>query len=376
MNKAEAVLFELIKKSLFNIPPTIPYDVDWKDVLKEAKAQTVVALVADAVPKEYSKEWQILSSQSTAHYMRALYEQTNLCKLLNTNGIPFVIIKGAAAAMYYPRPQLRTMGDIDFLVPEKDFNRSRALLEENGYVFCGDYGDDRDYTYQKGSVIFELHHRYSDNRLDIESFITEGACRAETHEIGGHTFPTLPEAINGLVLLDHIRHHIYGGLGIRQIIDFMMFINAQEQLDDFLQLVKKARLYTFLKVLIKMCVKYFGLPDRFTFCEDADDDLAEEFLNTVLSGGNFGRKDPYQYKPMESLALSVREKGIFSFLQTAGLQNWQAAKKYTFLRPFAFIYQIFRLIKRGIRALFHGEDLKKDFTAGNDKKDFYDKLGI
>lgn len=376
MNKAEAVLFELIKKSLFNIPPTIPYDVDWQDVLTEAKAQTVVALVADAVPKEYSAEWQILSSQSTAHYMRALYEQTNLCKLLDINGIPFVIIKGSAAAMYYPKPQLRTMGDIDFLVPQTNFDKARKLLESNGYVFCGDYGDDRDYTYQKGNVIFELHHRYSDNGFDIEDVITEGVRNAQTHEIGGHSFPTLPTSINGLVLLDHIRHHIYGGLGIRQIIDFMMFIAAQEQLDSFLPLVEKAGLYTFLKVLTKMCIKYFGLPDRFNFCKDADNDLAEQLLNTVLSGGNFGRKNPYQYKPMESLALSMREKGVFSFLQAAGLKNWEAAEKHTFLRPFAFIYQIFRLIKRGIRALFHGENLKKDFTAGNEKKDFYESLGI
>ena len=376
MNKAEAVLLELIKKSIFNISSTIPDDVDWGDVLTEAKAQTVVALVADAVPKEYSAEWQILSSQSTAHYMRALYEQTNLCNLLKKNGIPFVILKGTAAAMYYPKPQFRTMGDIDFIVPQTDFDKTRELLENNGYVFCGDYGDDRDYTYQKGNVIFELHHRYSDDKSNIESFITEGIRGTETHEIGGHTFPTLPGDINGLVLLDHIRHHIYGGLGIRQIIDFMMFIAAQEQLDDFLQLVREAGLYTFLKVLTKMCVKYFGLPDRFAFCLDADDDLAEQLLNTVLSGGNFGRKDPYQYKPMESLALSMREKGVFSFLQAAGLENWKAAQRHTFLRPFAFIYQIFRLIKRGISALFHGESLKKDFTAGNDKKDFYDKLGI
>ena len=37
-------------------------------------------------------------------------------QLFENNNIPLVILKGTAAAMYYPKPQLRTMGDIDFLV--------------------------------------------------------------------------------------------------------------------------------------------------------------------------------------------------------------------------------------------------------------------
>ncbi len=40
---------------------------------------------------------------------KMLFEQKNLVSLFTANDIPFVIIKGMAAAVYYPNPLLRTM---------------------------------------------------------------------------------------------------------------------------------------------------------------------------------------------------------------------------------------------------------------------------
>ena len=135
IDKNQTALLELIKSALFGAEPHFPEDTDWNAVLQEATAQTVVALVSKAVPEPAAEEWKEPAAQSTAHYMRALFEQTNLIKLFTDHGISLVILKGAAAAMYYPKPQQRTMGDIDFLVPEKNFETAKTLLSENGYVF-------------------------------------------------------------------------------------------------------------------------------------------------------------------------------------------------------------------------------------------------
>ena len=380
MENYQIALLELIKCSLFKVPPQLPDDTDWNSVLSEAKAQTVVSLAEPAVPNAHKSGWVEPAAECTAHFIRALFEQSNLIKLLNDNNIPLVIIKGCAAAMYYPNPARRTMGDIDFLVPVKDFEAARELLEHSGYEFICDYEDGRDYTYQKGGIIFELHRRYSDFKVDIEDILISGFSSLETHELNGHKFPTFSADINGLILLDHVRHHIYGGLGIRQIIDWMMFLNSHaengDRADKLLTLVKSANLEKFCKILTKMCVLYLGLPDKFAWCRDADDEAATELLYAVLKSGNFGRKDPYEYRPMDSLTQSVRQEGLFKFLQQAGLQNFSACQKYKFLRPFAWICQIFRFIKRGVSALLHGENLKKDINSGNEKYDFYEKLGI
>ena len=380
MTKTETTLLELLKSALFGINATFDRDVDWDEVLKEAKAQTVVSLVQKAVPDSVREAWFLPTEQSKAHFMRALYEQTKVVALLNGANIPFVIIKGTAAAVYYPNPSARTMGDIDILVPEGLFDAAFSLLEKNGYVFCRDYGDNRDYSFTKGGVIFELHRKYSDEGHDIEQYLINGMNRAETLTVYGNVFPALPKTENGLVLLDHIRHHLFGGLGLRQIIDFMMFVNSEPDdkkfESEFLPLFDSAGLGTLAKVITKMCKRHFGLPVSAAWCDAQDDGTCDELLETVFNSGNFGRKNPYEYRPMQNLTMSVKKQGFFKTLQRAGVENCKAFQKHRFLRPFAWIYQLFRYLKRGLSALFRREKLLKDVSSGKQKADFYKRLGI
>ena len=376
----QQALFELLKASLFGEEPVFPDEADWDAVFEEAQLQTVVALAAPAVPKEQAKKWDERVSRNTAHYMRVLYEQTRMVRLFEDKGIPLVVLKGSAAAMYYPVPSRRTMGDIDFIVPPERFDEARELLENSGYAFQGDYGDGRDYTYFMGGVIFELHRRYSDADRDIEGIILDGLSRAVTREINANRFPALEDAVNGLVLLDHVRHHLYGGLGLRQIIDWMMYVHAVLSDDfwekEFCPLARGAGLERLAIVMTKMCRLWLGLPDDISWCGEADEATAEQLLDTVMNSGNFGRKDPYVYRPMESVTMDIKEKGLFRSLQDTGLSCWKAAQKHAFLRPFAWLYQIFRFIGKGIAALLSGERFGKDISGGAEKADFYKRLGI
>ena len=370
----------MIRASLFGLPAIFDEDVDWNDVLAEAEAQAVVALVAGAVPAKAAKSWQTPADQSKAYFMRVLYEQTNLTALLSGADIPFIVLKGTAAAIYYPIPCNRTMGDIDILVPEGYFDAAFALLQENGYEFRRDFGDDRDYSFSKSGVIFELHRKYSDQKNDIEEYMRDGMRHAETRTLYGSAFPALPKAENGLVLLDHIRHHLFGGLGLRQILDFMMFVNSEPDEkkfeSDFLPLFEKAGLGTLAKVITKMCKKHFGLPVDAAWCETADDRTCEELLETVFSRGNFGRKDPYVYRPMQSFAMGAKTDGFFRTLQRAGVGTCKVFQKHKFLRPFAWLYQLCKCVKRAIAALFRGEKLWRDVSVGKKQADFYKRLGI
>ena len=379
-------LLELIKASLFGTVPCFPADTDWDAVRNEAadeaarKKRLEEGMVGDHVISAYAAKWQEPAAQSMAHYMRALFEQTNLVNLFSDNNIPLVIIKGAAAAVYYPEPQLRTMGDIDFLVNETDFNAARTLLESNDYIFKLNYEDERDYIYQKGGILFELHRRYSDLTFDIEHLLVGGINNAVTRTVNGQSFPSLPDCENGLILIDHIRHHLLGGIGLRQIIDWTMFasnvLTDEFYNDFFLPLIKSANLVTFCKVVTKMCKMYFGLPNTVTWCDDADSDTARQLLETVFESGNFGRKNPYEYRPMQSLTQSIKKEGIFKVLQNAGTENFKICKKNKFFRAFAWLFQIFRFMRKGIVALFSGQNLKNDIKAGNEKSDFYKRLGL
>lgn len=380
MNSSELVIIQLIKSALFGFPLDLQSDVDWDAVFTEAKMQTIVPLVSDVVPAEYSAQWKSTALKEQANFIRIMYEQTKMTQLLKKHHIPFVILKGAAAAVYYSTPMNREMGDVDLLVAPGYFDAAFSLFKENGYEFIHDFGDGRDYKFKKGGVLFELHKRYSDAGYDIEEYLIEGINNAKTVQIYGNSFCALPEPVNGLVLLDHIRHHLYGGIGIRQIIDFMLFVNSFKDESEFenevLPLFKKARLFTFACVIVKMCKMYFGLPLNVSWCDGADEKTAEQLLSTVMTNGNFGVKNPYVYRPVQSLSMDVKKNGIFKTLQRAGEENCVAFKKHKFLRPFAWIYQLFRYIIKGISALFHGDLKSSDVSIGSQKADFFERLGI
>ena len=66
MDKEQIALLELLKASLFETEPMLPDDLDWVAVLGEARAQTVVALAAKAVPRVVAPAWQesVLQNQA------------------------------------------------------------------------------------------------------------------------------------------------------------------------------------------------------------------------------------------------------------------------------------------------------------------------
>ena len=58
MDQNQRALLELLKESLFGQKAELPDDVDWNAVREEARAQTVAALAAKAVPATLQKLWQ------------------------------------------------------------------------------------------------------------------------------------------------------------------------------------------------------------------------------------------------------------------------------------------------------------------------------
>lgn len=380
MNKAEAVLLQLIKASLFNIDTDFPDDVDWNAVMTEANEQKIIPLVIDCVPKSVKEVWLPYSTQIKAHFMRVLYEQKKALELLSSARIPCVILKGFAAAAYYPTPFERTMGDVDILIAENLFEQALQLFKSNDYKAVHDPIDGREAKLIHNDIAVELHLRYCDKEHDFEPLLQEGLKACQTFEIYGETFPILPKKENGLVLLDHIRHHLLGGLGLRQIIDFMMFVNSEPDTErfqrEYLPVFEQNGLGTLVRAVTKVCVKYLGLPVSAAWCESVDDQTADQLLEYVLKCGNFGRKNPYEYRPISSFTMEVKKHGLFRTLQRAGVANCKVFQKHAVLRPFAWIYQSFRYFRKGIVALFKGEKLSEDVAEGKKKAEFFAKLGI
>ena len=373
---------KLLEASLFTVEDI--HLQDWNSVFVEMKAQTVAALPGEWLKAHLptARTWLLYTALQQGQWIRVMHGQNQIIQLLEENSIPCVIIKGAAAAMAYPHPTLRSMGDVDVLVKRKDQDSAAELMEANGFILTHDKDiKDHHYNYSKDKINFELHRRLPVVEEANEKLLTlfeEGIDNREWHEIDGYRFPTLPLLLNGLVLILHINQHLREGLGLRQIIDWMMYVNSlsDAQWMELRAMLQRMGIEKLALITTTMCQKYFGLKFCFTGCETVDLQVCDKLMAFIMEKGNFGRKVGMEGKKA-AFSLSMTEIGSFlQRLQTGGLFRWKAVKKYTFLRPFAWIYQLFHILGILLKNKMGIKEIQKHRKKGIEQRKLIEALGL
>ncbi len=375
------IVLQLLKACLFTDESV--NIADWNAVFEEMKLQSVAALPGEWMrrhPVSGASKWSSYCTMQQGQWVRVMHAQEQLSKLLDDNGIPFVILKGAAAAMAYPVPSLRSMGDVDLLVKRSDFNRTEVLMEENGYVLFKEKNLKHHHdAYRKDGIIFELHRRLGivdEANEELLAHFEKGIENREEHTTDGYRFPALPVALNGVSLLYHIDQHIRSGLGLRQIIDWMMFVNKLPEniwQDEVLPLLCKTGTEKLALTVTAMCQKYLGLRK---IVEETDDLPCNELMSLVLENGNFGMKSGVKGHISSFSLLSTNVGTLFRRLQTGGKSQWKATKKYRILRPFAWIYQVFRILGIFLKNRIGLKKFIRQRREGLNQRDLIRELGL
>ena len=363
-------MLELIQLSLWNNHAAIQA-VSQED-FEEMKRHAIAALLSSSLsslglPPELEKDWKTYILQQISFYMQSYYEQSKL-----PISVPYVILKGTSAAKYYPHPEYRTMGDIDIMTRREDFDIACKQLVDGGYRINNDIY--KETSLSKNNVHIDLHRQFASlNNPDYVKFLDDLIIE------NINPSHVLPDPVNGLVLLNHINQHLEGGLGLRQIIDWMMFVNKclpDEKWPEFYELVKKIDLEKLAIVCTRMCEMYLGLPHR-EWCADADTALCEQLMDYVLACRNFGNKKKTDADISESVFSHAKTpKSAFRLLQRQGLVNWKAAKEHKSLRSFAWIYQLFRYASRGLKRNHAFSKMVAEYASAKEKTVLLDALGV
>ena len=268
------------------------------------------------------------------------------------------------------------MGDVDFLVRKVDYEKTADLLEKNGYQLAHEKNSRvHHYGYLKDGISYELHKRLAivrESDSELNALFDSGITNREIRQVGNYSFPVLPVDLNGLVLLFHINQHLRSGLGLRQIIDWMMYVD-KNGIEGLLPLLKKTEMEKFAFTVTAMCQKFLGLK---TIVSMEEDYPCDELMEYVLAKGNFGRKSGEKGR-IASVFLDMNNPiRAFKRLQTGGEDRWKAAKKYKVLRPFSWIYQIIFII----RELKHNKITLNQFwkqrEEGLEQRKLVERLGL
>ncbi len=387
MNDTDRTVHRLLKESLY--PAFVSYalndvsECDWEKVFTEMTEQTIEALPYDWLLKhrisndELYRKWIDKCSVQQGRWLGMMYAQEQMLELFKEHSVPCVIIKGSAAAMAYPNPSLRSFGDVDLLVKRSDFDRAADILKNNGYVPKSEITAAKHHaSFIKDGVVFELHRRLpiiSDDNERLISLFEDGIDKRTTGSTDPFSFPVLPADLNGLVLLYHIDQHLRSGLGLRQIIDWMMFADANDGYDDMRPILKSTGTELLADTVTVMCQKFFGLRE---IVKGSEIYPCDELMDYITEKGNFGRKSGMNGK-MASVFLNEKKPlQVFKTMQTRGLTRWKAAKKYPILRPFAWLSQVAFYLKLLIKKRENFSDIIAQKKIGDAQKELIIKLGL
>ena len=372
-------------------------NIDWQAVAKESHQQTVLVMALDAaakikdkIPSDVYSVWSKKAYSYLIANSKVEQAQKELVRILEDKKYPYIILKGEAVATYYPRSDLRALGDVDFLIDPSKKEEITALLHKNGYNSFFEEGHVCHVVFQKPDAHLELHYEipgipHGETGEKVRDFVESAVYEGEKKSDDSGSFNAPSDCHHALILLLHMQHHMVSeGIGLRHLCDWACFVKEtvnkpfwKEKLIPFL---KDIGLMTYTEAMTKVCSKAFG-----TECPDwalkADDILCEQILEDVLSGGNFGIKD--ESRVQSGMLITNRGKDGFNHnkwyrMYAVLKRNIEAqhpkVKKCPILYPFYFIQKILRYLILSIK----GERLAINKLASeiDKRKSVYEQLQI
>lgn len=213
----------------------------------------------------------------------------NILEKIKERGIDCCILKGTTVSRLYATPEARISSDTDIIIKPDKENQVVQILKENGYSVEERAKNDhhRKAVHPLGGLL-EVHIAlYSKITKEI---LFENKCKYdEPYQYLASGECTLGLNDNLMYLTIHlIKHLINGGVGVRQMMDLLLYMKEYEnQLDwrKYNTIIKELRYSKVINVIKGIGVKYFSM-------EFKDADMDEEAINAILTdaetGGVFG----------------------------------------------------------------------------------------
>lgn len=388
MEKEYGYLLHLLKSFIHKEVPEKQEDINWNMLIQLAGIHSVTGILGYMV-----KQYQLVDTpemlQEIGHLcMRnfALYSikdirMQQLIQKMNQEHIDHILFKGYVLKDYYSIPELRSYGDIDFVIRLKDRDRSNRLMMHQGYQVTTDW--EPVMSYYKDTEYYEIHTDIMEidvsDKADYKGYFKKMWDYAV--RVDQHTWQFTPE-FHFIYLLTHIAKHIYSsGAGIRMYMDIAVFIqHFEDKIDwDFIyHELQKIKLYDFCNVVLTAVKEWFDVQGPLDIQEPSKEVL-DEFLGYTMEAGVYGHVN--------------RETGV-NELKRAGKENKKISrfaivmkrlfpkasdieKRYTYLQnkhwllPVAWVHRLFKTKETWGQHVHEAEVI---MSADTEKVDYLRKM--
>ena len=311
--QSDSQFFALLRSGLWNeVPERAPFagGVDWESLYRLSFAQTVVPLLTDGInrlPQEFLPMGRperldpfLADLMATAKRNRTL--DAFIPKLFHAlDGIPTVLVKGQSLAQDYPDPERRQPGDIDLLLLPSSYEAAKAVLLPKATKVLEEEGAIWHQGMRFHSVEVEIHGSIStlmSRKLDrkLAALLEEQfqAGSFPTVSIGGADIPVPEAGFNAVYIFVHMLQHYWsGGVGLRQLIDWMTFVSVHKREIHPVILEKRLEdlgLLHVWEVFTGFAQEYLGCPEeKLPLAATPDAGKDARIWRYIRRCGNFGK---------------------------------------------------------------------------------------
>lgn len=257
------VMLELVRSSIQETMPRISPDmvIDWDGLRKKSAEAGVLTWVWDSVTKLPESQqlsrfqkvgWGLSAQTSIDRYYKQKEVLKDLIEVCRQNNIRLMLLKGIGLSEMYPKPELRSSGDLDIFLFD-DF-------EKGNEIFLTDSPAETDLhvSFDYKGVHVENHKLFVyPNTKTKKAVCAYLMRRLESVELKSSGYYVLSSIDNFIYLIMHAMNHVNFNeespfLGMRNIIDLTMYLRHYHEIWNpgevkaLIQKVKLGKPYDFV----------------------------------------------------------------------------------------------------------------------------------
>lgn len=296
--KTAKLLFRLLKDYIRqNKKDSYDYGESFLALCQLAKIHGLAPILYDIIQKDsrlqtrYPKACERLKNIYMVSIAQSIQQEMGLEEIrdsFHSHELPILFFKGAQIREFYPVTELRTMGDMDALIEEKDRNKAHELMQNLGYL-CEQSESDV-WVYRRGVIMIEMHTRVGGNGISNHFDYAQYFADAMEHCVEEDGRLYFEPEYHFCFLIYHIAKHLSStGAGIRMFLDIVIFLRHYGeafQWDKAEELLKEAALEETVAAVFGLCDRWVGT--KLAREKVVDQRVLDELEDYVIHGGTFG----------------------------------------------------------------------------------------
>lgn len=309
-NLAKECFFKLIRLGIgtekYSNFPTLNREC-WTQVCGLGKTMALMGIMVSGIetlPKEKMPEKDILlrliervwqTEKMNAELNRKSVE---MYELYSKEGFSPILLKGQGTATFYSKPERRMPGDVDLWLMGGETKLIIFLQEKfDKLKIAGMHFTPINKEYEGvelHSWPCSLNSPFANKKLVnlLEKWKNEGALIDLPNGIGKIRIPS--DRMNRTYMLIHKYSHFKsGGIGLKQVLDYMMLLRkgfTEEERIVSVKDIKGLNLERFCSAVMYVLKEYLGMEDEFLLMKP-NKSLGMALLDEIFTTGNFGFYD-------------------------------------------------------------------------------------